>query len=101
MEVYSEKPEVRKKVWESDGFKTKAVMYYAKWVALYSICGKYLEQIQLTQKDLYQYIVENPTYDESRKRLSDLAAKFADILKAAQAEIVQEADQKRKMLKCK
>ena len=45
MEVYSEKPEVQKKVWESDGFKTKAVSYYAKWVALYSICGKYLQQI--------------------------------------------------------
>lgn len=102
MEVYSEKPEVRKKVWESNGFKTKAVLYYAKWVALYSICGKYLQQIQLTRKDLYQYIVENPTYDESRRRLHDLAAEFTDVLKAAQAEIAQndfEADRQMKMLK--
>ena len=99
VQVHSENPERRRKVWESDAFKIEAVSYYAKWVALYSICGKYLQQIQLTQKDLHQYIVENPTYDESRKRLPDLAAEFADILKAAQAEIAQndfEADQKRK-----
>ena len=102
MEVYSERPEVRKKVWESNGFKTKAVSYYAQWVALYSICGKYLQQIQLTQRHLCQHIVENPTYDESRKRLHDLAAEFADVLKAAQAEIAQkdfEADREIKMLK--
>ena len=104
MQVYSENPERRKKVWESDAFKEEAVSYYAKWVALYGICGKYLQQIQLTQKDLYQYIVENPTYDESRKRLPDLAAKFTDVLNVTQAEIAQndfEADRKIKMLKCK
>ena len=46
--------------------------------------------------------MENPTYDESRKRLHDLAAEFADVLKAAQAEIAQkdfEADREIKMLK--
>ena len=102
MKLYSEKPEMRKKIWESNGFKMKAVSYYAEWVALYSVCGEYLRQIQLTQKDLYQYIVENPTYDESRKRLHDLAAEFTDILKAAQAEIAREdfeADREMKMLK--
>ena len=102
MKVYSEKPEMRKKIWESNGFKMKAVSYYAEWVALYSVCGEYLRQIQLTQKDLYRYIVENPTYDESRKRLHDLAAEFTDILKAAQAAIAQEdfeADREIKMLK--
>ena len=35
----------------------------------------------MTQQDLYNYITENPTYEESRKALPGLAEKFMADLK--------------------
>ncbi len=64
------------KVWTSRGFKRKAVEFYAGWVALHSVCAVYVENIKLTQKDLYRYIQENPTYKQSRQNLKALAEEF-------------------------
>ena len=35
-----------------------------------------MEQIKLTQKDLYHYITENAPWEQSRKNLKDLADNF-------------------------
>lgn len=85
MEKYSE--EKRKKVWTSQSFKVKAVTYYAKWVALYSMCNEYIGHIRLTQSELYTYIAENPTHEESRQRLDDLVKNFSADLSLAQEDI--------------
>jgi hypothetical protein len=68
--------EKRLKVWTSSGFKIKAIEFYAGWVALNSVCTMYVEYIKLTQKELYRYIAENPTYEESRQNVKELAARF-------------------------
>lgn len=68
--------EKRLKVWTSRGFKIKAIEFYAGWVALHGVCTTYVEYIKLTQQDLYRYITENPTYEESRKNVKELAEKF-------------------------
>ena len=84
MQKYSE--EKRLKVWTSRGFKQKAIMFYSGWVALNSVCGVYMEQIKETQRDLYKYITENPSYEESKKILPELAKKFmADLNRDQQA----------------
>ena len=76
--------EERLKVWTSNGFKIKAIEFYAGWVALNGVCKIYIEHIKATQQDLYRYISENPTYEESRKLLPELAETFLADLKRDQ-----------------
>lgn len=83
--------EKRMEVWTSEGFKMQAVQFYAGWVALHRVCTTYVEQIKLTRKDLYAYIEENPTYEESREALPKLAGEFAAELKTAQKDIEKES----------
>ncbi len=83
--------ERRMKVWTSNGFKKKAVEFYAGWVALNGVCAKYIEQIKLTQRDLYEYLKENPTYEQSRRLLPQLAREFEADLKAAQQAIADQS----------
>ncbi|PFX21718.1 Peptidyl-prolyl cis-trans isomerase-like 1 [Stylophora pistillata] len=94
--------EKRLKVWTSTAFKTKAVQYYSKWVALDDVCEVYMLQIKETRQDLYSYLTENPTIEEAKKNVRKLADMFAADLKAAQdklAEKEKKALQERKSLK--
>ena len=85
MEKYSEEKWL--KIWTSRSFKVKAVTYYAKWVALYSMCNEYVGHIRLTQSQLYKYIAENPTHEESRQNLPNLIKSFSADLSIAQEDI--------------
>lgn len=76
--------EKRLKVWTSTSFKHKAIQFYSGWVALNSVCAIYTEQIKDAQQDLYKYITENPTYEDSKKNLLALAEKFMGDLKRDQ-----------------
>lgn len=89
----------KKRFWQSEGFKIEAIQYHARWVALRNVCGEYMFQIKATREDLYAYIKENPTYDESLKNLQALTEDFKSILDNAQKEIKEEAKEKdQKML---
>ena len=66
----------RLKLWTSKPFKIQAVRFYAGWVALDNVCGEYMEAIKETQAELYKYIQENPTYEDAKKRVGDLALTF-------------------------
>ena len=79
--------EKRLKVWTSNGFKIKAIQFYAGWVALDGVCKVYIEHIKETQQDLYKYLKENPTYEESRRNVKELAEKFLEELKRDQKEL--------------
>lgn len=82
--------EKRIKVWTSSAFKGKALRYYSKWVALDDVCGVYMDQIKETRKDLYNYLEENPTIEEARKNVRELAASFEKDLKEAQEKLANE-----------
>ena len=79
--------EERKEYWTSNEFKQRMFFYISKWVALHSVSSDYLDYIKLTQQDLYKYILENPTREESRRNLRALAENFEDDLASAQEEI--------------
>ncbi len=66
----------RLKKWTSKSFKRQAVEFYAKWVALQDVCTDYMEQIKLTQSDLFRFIAENPTCEQSRLNLKELVVNF-------------------------
>ena len=87
LEKYSD--EKRLKVWTSRGFKIKAIEFYAGWVALHSVCTTYVEYIKITLQDLYRYIKENPTYEESRVNVKELAQKFLMDLQHDQKELAE------------
>lgn len=86
--VYTE--DERKEHWTSNQFKEQMYYYISKWVALHSVSSTYLEQIKLTQRDLYSYIMENPTYEESRQNLKMLVDNFEKDLESAHEQIEEQ-----------
>ena len=86
----------RLKFWNSKGFKSKAIQYYAGWVALDHVCGIYMERIMLTQRELYTYIQEALRPEEARKKVKELAKNFGKDLESQQKAI---ADRKKEQLK--
>ena len=91
--------EKRLKVWTSNGFKRKAVQFYAGWVALHGVCAVYVEQIKHTQQDLYRYIKENPTYEQSRQNVKTLAEEFLSDLQRGQEAIAEKEFQAQEEIK--
>ena len=73
MEISEEK---RLQIWTSPSFKVQAINFYSDWVALNKVCGVYMEQIKETQRNLYKYMTENPTYEESKDVLKYLTDQF-------------------------
>lgn len=91
-------PEERKEYWTSEQFKTKMYRYIAKWVALHSVCSAYFDQIKVTQRDVWNYMKQNPTYEESRQNLRELVEKFEENLRSAQERIAQHNSQNTKQI---
>ena len=81
----------RIKTWTSQPFKEQAVRFYAGWVALNTVCSEYAEHIKHTQKELYKYIVESPTYDEARRNIHELAETFRTNLRKEMAALEQDS----------
>ncbi len=78
-----------RKTWRSDAFKSLAIKFYAEWVALHKVCTVYMEQIKETQKELYSYLEENPTWEQSRQSINDMAANFLSDLQKDQKAICE------------
>ena len=54
-----------------------SVLFYCiRWVALNIVCSEYMDHIKATQKELYSYIREAPSYAQAKKDIGDLAKKF-------------------------
>lgn len=100
VEKYTLKDEgTKKKFWRSPQFKADAVEYRAKWVALHDICNQCSQQLEIVRCDLYKYIEDCPTYEESRERLSHLATQFSKSLEDAKKLNDIEEQKKSKELK--
>ena len=76
--------DARRKLWTGDAFKHQAVEFYAGWVALDNVCGEYMEVLKETQAELYRYIRENPTYEDAKVNVHQLALTFKKETKDAQ-----------------
>ena len=98
-EVISYEENMRRNVWTSEPFKMMAIEFYAGWVALKQVCEEHIEHIKETQQDLYKYITENPTYEESKANLPKLAEKFMAELKLDQKAIEDEEFEAQKQVK--
>ena len=76
--------EKRIKIWTSASFKQQALQYYSQWVALDDVCGVYMLQIKETRQDLHNYLEDNPTIEQAKKNVRELATMLAHDLKQAQ-----------------
>lgn len=83
----------RQRFWTSSGFKTKAVNFYAGWVALDGVCGEYMTAIQGTRRELYKYIMENPTFEDAERNVKQLANHFKQELGEAQKAIAEKGSE--------
>ena len=88
--------EKRLKVWTSKPFKTKAVQFYAGWVALNSVCTVYMKHIQETQMELYDYLRENPTYEQSRDNVKILQKIFSVTLRGIGKQSLKRSSKRKK-----
>ena len=91
----------RQKFWKNPGFINHAKRYHAQWMALRSLCGEYMLQIKETRAELYGYIRDNPTYEESCKRLPKMAEQLQNTLDQAKRKIAlkdAKAEEKRREL---
>ena len=82
--------EERKMYWSSIAFKQRMFRYMSKWVALHSVCSTQLEQIRHTRHDLLAYMREDPTCEESRRKLKELVENFEKDLDSAHASKILE-----------
>ena len=90
------KPDDRRKFWTSGPFKEQAVEFYAGWVALDSVCGEYMEVIKDTQKELYRYIKENPSYEDAKMNVHHLALSFKKETEDAQKALEDKTSSEKK-----
>ena len=92
----------QKVIWAMQGFKRRAIEFFAQWVALESVCTLYAKRIKVIQEELYASIRENPTFKQSRANIQEIASNLLiEMEKAHQAIEKQQAesDQQIKELK--
>ena len=78
-----EQPEKRLKAYQSKPVKTRAVKMYVSWVAMEAVCDEYVEKIKVSREELYGYLCENPTIEQSQERIPLLCKEFSQRINEA------------------
>ena len=73
----------RRELWRSPPFKSKALDFYAQWVAIGSVCEESMKGLKLTLLELREVIKENPTRKEALENVRLLAKSFKEDLARA------------------
>lgn len=101
IEAAVSKPQSEKMAtWTKPSFMKHAIHYYGMWVALDDVCETYMHRIREVQTDLYAYLTENPTVEEARKNVQELARTFVEDLAKEKKAIIEadETDQARRQV---
>ena len=68
-------------LWTSNPVKEDMVRESARWVALQCVCKDLIEQMKQTKEELFIYLQENPTKEESQLIIGQMANEFyADVV---------------------
>jgi len=86
----------RKKFWSMPMVKLEAVRYFSMWVALQSLCNESRAPVESAQKILHVCVRQNPTKEQAKVYLKDIAENLASNQNALgkQLNADQNADQK-------
>ena len=82
-----EDPKKRLRAYQSTAVKRRAVKMYVSWVAMEAVCDDYVKKIKVSREELYDYLSENPTIEESRKRIPLLCREFKERIDEANAKM--------------
>ena len=85
--------EKRLKVYQSTPVKKRAVEMYASWVAMETVCDDYIKKIKVSRKELYSYLCENPTIEESKARVQLLCREFKELIDKENAKMEKQMKQ--------
>lgn len=69
-------PKKRLMAYKNTAVKKRAIKMYASWVAMEAVCDDYVKKIKVSREELYGYLCENPTVEESQKRIKLLCREF-------------------------
>ena len=89
-------PNKRQKVYENSSTKKRAIELYAGWVAVESVCTEYIKEIQGSRQELHRYMSENPTVEESKRRIPIMVQEFKLQIQQADDEIKQKLEKMEK-----
>ena len=76
-ELYEDK-ETHLQAYKSPAIKERVVKLYASWVAMETVCDDYIKKIKVSREELYSYLCENPTIEESMARIKLLCREFKE-----------------------
>ena len=79
----------KKAIWAMQGFKRRAIEFFAQWVALEGVCTQYAKNIKAIQEELYAGIQENPTFEQSRANIRTIANELLREMEKAQKDMAQ------------
>ena len=79
----------RVKAYKSNAIKQRAVKMYVSWVAMESVCDDYVKKIKISREELYSYLCENPTVEQSHARIKLLCQEFSDRIEAENDKMTQ------------
>ena len=91
-ELYEDK-EARLEVYRSPATKEHAVRLYASWVAMETVCDEYIKKIKVSREELYSYLCENPTIEESKARIKLLCREFSERIDEEKAKMEKQMKQ--------
>ena len=74
----SRKYEDSLRVYQSKAVKRRAVKMYVLWVAMETVCDNYIKKIKVSREELYSYLSENPTIEESKARIQLLCRELKE-----------------------
>jgi hypothetical protein len=77
-----EDPAKRLKAYQNPAVKKRAVKQYAMWVAMEAVCDDYVKKIKVSREELYKYLCENPTIEQSQQRIHLLCKEFSQQIQA-------------------
>ena len=86
-------PNKRLKAYQSTTVKKRAVQMYVSWVAMEAVCDDYIQKIKVSRQELYDYLCENPTIEESQQRIKLLCKEFSETIDKANAKMDQQMKQ--------
>ena len=73
--------EERRKTWDNRAFKLSGIRYYCSWIAIKEICEVCRGGIEIAQRSVHVYIRDNPTQEEARLTVKQLAPELDQIIK--------------------
>ena len=88
-----EDPEKRLKAYQNNAVKKRAMKMYVSWVAMEVVCDEYVKKIKTSRKELYDYLCENPTIEESQQRIHLLCREFSEQISAENEKMDQQMKQ--------